>query len=583
MRRTKIVCTIGPITESEDMLIQLVEAGMNVARLNLSHGDYQEHGARVERLQRLRSEMGIPLAIMLDTKGPEIRTGLLAAPIDFVTGQQLIITTREVPGSSECISVSYTNLHEDVCPGMTILLDDGLIACEVQKVQGTDMICKVCNDGTLGSRKGVNIPGAVLQLPALTEKDIADIRFAVERKLDIIAMSFVRKASDVLEVRKILDECGGRDIQLIAKIENQQGVANLDDIITVSDGIMVARGDLGVELPTEQVPVVQKTIIRKCNQLGKPVITATQMLDSMIRYPRPTRAETSDVANSILDGTDAIMLSGETATGRYPIESVRTMNSIALQVEETLQQKFIQDQPGNRQHITTVTGGVSHACCDMAEDMGATAIVTATFSGNTARMVSKHRPACVIAATTVSEKAYHQMALVWGVTPFIIPQLSSTDEMIRHSIELLCSKGILQNGDIAIITAGVPMGMSGTTNLINVHIVGDVLIRAHGVGIQAAFGRVVVAQDAVQIDDFYEGDILVCAQTDNSMMPLIRKAAGLIVESDDLLGHSAVVGLALDIPVILGAKQACSILKSNMCVTMDAEHGYVYMGKTKAV
>ena len=582
MRRTKIVCTIGPASEDEQTLQQLLDAGMNVARLNMSHGDYQEHGARIERLRRLREEKNLPVGIMLDTKGPEIRLGKFqGGKVELNAGQSFTLTTRELLGDATRASISYAGLPGDVAPGQHILLDDGLIDLKVARIEGEQIVCQVENGGSIGDRKGVNVPGAQIGLPAITQKDIDDILFGVDQGVDFIAASFVRKASDVLEIRQILEAHRGEHIHIIAKIESQEGVDNLEDILTVSDGIMVARGDLGVEIPIAEVPLVQKRIIAMCNQASKPVITATQMLDSMIRNPRPTRAEANDVANAILDGTDAIMLSGETASGRYPLQALRIMATIAERTEQAQlpTRRTEQDRP-----MTSVTEAVSHACVAMAEELKASAIITATHMGSTARQISRYRPPCQIVATTDQPHTYYRMSLVWGVRSLMAPSTGNTDEMINTSVGLVERAGFLKSGDVALITAGVPVGTSGTTNLIKVHVAGDVLIRAKGVGSGSAYGKVcVVRQLSDAQEKFEEGDVLVAKQTDNSLMPFIRKASAIITENGDSLSHAAVVGLALDIPVILSAKNACSMLRDGLYVTVHPGSGFVYNGKSKAV
>ncbi|KUK34700.1 MAG: Pyruvate kinase, partial [Caldanaerobacter subterraneus] len=402
MRRTKIVCTIGPASEDYNILRKLIEKGMNVARLNFSHGDFEEHGARIDNIKKIREEFGLPVAILLDTKGPEIRTGKFKnGGVELKEGQTFVITTRDVLGDETICSVSYKGLPQDVERGSRILIDDGLISLKVTDVKGEDIVCIVENSGPVKDHKGVNVPGVKLNLPALTQKDVDDIEFGIQKGIDIIAASFVRKAADVLAIRRLLEENKAEHILIIAKIENREGVENIDEIIKVSDGIMVARGDLGVEIPLEEIPIVQKMIIQKCNKAGKPVITATQMLDSMMRNPRPTRAEVTDVANAILDGTDAIMLSGETAQGKYPIEAFETMAKIAEKTEAYVGYRDIIDR--NIDTNVSITNAISHATCTTARDIGAAAIITCTKSGYTARMVSRYRPQAPIIATTPSE------------------------------------------------------------------------------------------------------------------------------------------------------------------------------------
>ena len=453
MRRTKIVCTMGPNTNSRDLMKKLIETGMDVARFNFSHGDHDEQKMRMDMLKELRKELKTPVAILLDTKGPEIRTGVLkdGKKVNLVTGQTFTLTTDEIMGDAKRVSITYKNLPEDVKPGDRILIDDGLIGMEVKEIKVTsgakadkdgnkpkDIICQVLNGGVISNRKGVNVPNVELSMPYISEKDYGDIVFAVEHDYDFIAASFVRTADDVLAIRKILAEKGGEDINIIAKIENMQGVQNIDDIIRVSDGIMVARGDMGVEIPLEDVPVIQKMIIKKVYDAGKKVITATQMLDSMMKHPRPTRAEATDVANAIYDGTSAIMLSGETAAGMYPIEALKTMVRIAVRTEQDINylQRFKMRKTMSN---PDVTNAISHATCTMAGDLNAAAIITVTKSGRTARMVSKYRPNCPIIGGCLTEKIYRQLALSWGVIPLMIEEKTQAEELFDYACLLYTS------------------------------------------------------------------------------------------------------------------------------------------------
>ncbi|AZS16500.1 pyruvate kinase [Paenibacillus lutimineralis] len=468
MRKTKIVCTIGPSSESLENTKKLIMAGMNVARLNFSHGDFEEHGNRIKTIRQASKELGKTIAILLDTKGPEIRTGKLKEePIELVQDEFITLTTEEILGDKSRISVTYKELPGDVKVGSTILIDDGLIGLTVEEVQGTEIKCRIVNGGTIKSKKGVNVPGVNISLPGITEKDANDIKFGVEQGIDFIAASFVRKASDVLEIRKLLESLNAAHIQIISKIENQQGVDNLDEILEVSDGLMVARGDLGVEIPAEDVPLVQKLMIEKCNRVGKPVITATQMLDSMQRNPRPTRAEASDVANAILDGTDAIMLSGETAAGKYPVESVRTMSRIAEKAESALDYHGILVKQRIAQE-TTVTEAISQAVTTSALELNAKAIITSTETGYTARMVSKYRPQAPIIAVTTQDQTLRRLALNWGVIPVKGHTATSTDEMFDNAMKGGLDSGVVVDGDLVVITAGIPLGSSGSTNLIKI-------------------------------------------------------------------------------------------------------------------
>ena len=466
-KRTKIVCTLGPASEKEEVLTSLIENGLNVARMNFSHGSHEEHKGRMDLVKKVREKLNKPVAILLDTKGPEIRTGNFDQPeVLLEEGQKFTITMKDVMGTKEMCTVSYKGLANDVVAGDTILIDDGLVGLRVNEINGDDILCTVENSGIVKNHKGVNVPGVKINLPALTDKDVSDIEFGISQGIDFIAASFVRKVSDVLAIREILERNNATDIQIISKIENQEGVDNLDEIIAVSDGIMVARGDLGVEIPTEEIPVVQKLMIAKCNEAGKPVITATQMLDSMMRNPRPTRAEVTDVANAIYDGTDAIMLSGETAAGKYPVEAVKTMATIAKRTEETVD--YNKNLRNKELASTNVTDAISYATCTTAINLDAKAILTSTSSGDTARMVSKFRPSCPIVATTSNERVMRQLSLTWGVLPTLSTDGTNTDEVIANSMNAAKENNFVEENDLVVITAGVPVATSGTTNLIKV-------------------------------------------------------------------------------------------------------------------
>ncbi|WP_123039529.1 pyruvate kinase [Cohnella candidum] len=584
MRKTKIVCTIGPSSESLENTKKLITAGMNVARLNFSHGDFEEHGNRIRTIRQACQELNKTVAILLDTKGPEIRLGKLKEePIELVQGDYITLTTQEILGDKDRIPVTYADLPSDVHIGSTILIDDGLIGLTVVDIQGTEIKCQIVNSGPIKSKKGVNVPGVAISMPGLTEKDINDIKFGIEIGIDFIAASFVRRASDVLEIRELLERHNARHIQIISKIENQQGVDNLDEILEVSDGLMVARGDLGVEIPAEEVPLVQKSMIEKCNRAGKPVITATQMLDSMQRNPRPTRAEASDVANAIFDGTDAIMLSGETAAGKYPVESVLTMSRIAERAESALHYREIFTKQANAAQ-TSVTEAISQAVANSALDLDAKAIVTSTESGYTARMVSKYRPKAPIVAVTPDAQVKRRLQLVWGVIPVSGNPATTTDEMFDIAVGGAMESGLVRLGDTIVITAGVPVGRSGTTNLIKIHNVGELIAQGQGIGSQSATGKVVVAatpEEAVR--KMTTGAILVAPSTDKEYMPAFEKAAAVITECGGITCHAAVVGLNLGIPVIVGVDEATKSLKDGMEVTIYAEKGLIYSGQAKVL
>jgi pyruvate kinase len=585
MKKTKIVCTIGPASEERQVFKQLVENGLNVARLNFSHGSHEEHLGRINMIKSVREELGAPVAIMLDTKGPEIRTGKFSVPVvTLVEGQTFTLTTEEFMGTQDKCQVSYEGLPNDVVVGDKILIDDGLIELEVKAIKGPEIETIVLNAGDVKNNKGVNVPGVKIQLPAITPKDESDIIFGIENGIDFIAASFIRKAADVLEIRRILEEHNGEDVHIISKIENQEGVDNLDEILTVSDGLMVARGDLGVEIQTEQVPLAQKDMIRRCNLEGKPVITATQMLDSMIRNPRPTRAETTDVANAIYDGTDAIMLSGETAAGKYPVEAVKTMALIAETTEQSLDYKKILREKAHSITEKGVTFAVSHATCTTANDLEAAAILTATASGFTARKVAKFRPKAPIIASCTSEEVRRKINLVWGVYSILADQANSTDEIFNKSVELSKEAGYIKAGDLVIFTAGVPVGVAGATNLMKVELVGEHIIKGTGLGKELIEGKACVVKSAADCKaKFKEGDIMVTQATDKDMMDYIEKASGLVVEEGGYTSHAAIVALNLKIPAVIGAQAATECVTDGEHLTLDAENGVLYVGATRVM
>lgn len=583
MRRTKIVCTLGPATDDPKVLKALMINGMNVARLNFSHGNHEEQKKRVIMFKELREKLKLPIAMLLDTKGPEIRIKTFKnAPITLKEGNFFTLTSREVEGTEEIVSVTYANLPKDVSKGCRILIDDGLIEMVVADIKNdTDIVCKVINTGEVGNNKSINLPGTSIRIPYMSEKDKGDILFAIENDFDFIAASFVRDSVDVLEIKKILEENNGENIHIISKIENMEGVNNIDSILRVSDGIMVARGDLGVEIPLEEIPVVQKMLIEKCCLAGKKSITATQMLDSMIRNPRPTRAEVTDVANAIYDGTSGIMLSGETSIGKYPVETVKTMASIAVYTEQSINYKK-RFSTLNIGQVDNITNAISHATCTTAHDIGAAAIITVTQTGYTARMISKFRPACPIISTTTEKNVFYHLALSWGVMPVLSEPKATTDELFDHAVDKAIETGLVQNGDIAVITAGVPVGVSGTTNILKVHLVGDVLVKGHGVSHQSVSGKLCVADsEESALKEFEKGDILVVPKTTNLLLSIMKHASGIITEEDGITSHAAIVGMTLDIPVVVGAAHATEILKSGTIITIDGERGFVYNGVTK--
>lgn len=585
MKKTKIVCTIGPASESVDVLVNLINAGMNVCRLNFSHGDYEEHGARIKNIREAVKITGKRVAILLDTKGPEIRTNDMEnGAITMKIGDSVRISMTEVLGTNEKFSITYPELINDVNVGSHILLDDGLIDLEVTDIDrdANEIVTVVKNEGVLKNKKGVNVPGVSVNLPGITEKDANDIRFGIGQGIDFIAASFVRRASDVLEITKILEEENATHIQIIPKIENQEGIDNIDEILKVSDGLMVARGDMGVEIPTEDVPVVQKALIKKCNALGKPVITATQMLDSMQRNPRPTRAEANDVANAIYDGTDAVMLSGETAAGDYPLEAVQTMARIAVRTEETL---VNQDSFALKLYSKTdMTEAIGQSVGHTARNLGIQTIVAATESGHTARMISKYRPKAHIVAITFSEQKARSLSLSWGVYATVADKPSSTDEMFNLASKVSQEEGYASEGDLIIITAGVPVGEKGTTNLMKIQMIGSKLVQGQGVGEEAIIAKAVVAGTAEEaVAKATEGAILVTKTTDKEYMPAIEKASALVVEEGGLTSHAAVVAIAQNIPVIVGAADATSLINNDEVITVDPRRGIVYRGATTAI
>ena len=576
MRKTKIICTLGPSTDNESVLRDLMIAGMDAARFNFSHGSHEEQRERLALFSKVRAELGRPIPTILDTKGPEIRLGtFLEKKVELKKGQRFTLTTAEVEGDSARVSISYPDLPRDLKVGSTVLIDDGLVELQVEDLTDTDIVCQVKNNGVISDRKGVNVPGTALTMPYISPRDRADIVFGIENGFDFIAASFVRCAADIFEIRSICEQYGCENMRIIAKIENGQGVENIDEIIRASDGIMVARGDMGVEIPLEEVPILQKMLIKKVYRAGKLVITATQMLDSMMKNPRPTRAESTDVANAIYDGTSAIMLSGETAAGQYPVEAVRTMARIAERTEQDIDYVARFERLGAKPD-GDVTTAISHATVTTAIGLGATAIVTVTQSGRTARMISKYRPVNPIISCTTSETVRRQLNLSWGVVPLLVQEKDDTDELFEHAISTAQNAGLLEQGDLVVITAGVPLGISGTTNLMKVQMVGHILVEGNGITDKVVSGKLCVCRtEAEAFANFQPGDILVVSQTSNTMLPLLKKAAGIITEQEGMNSHAAIVGLSLDIPVLLSADNALKILKSGACVTLDASRGIV--------
>ena len=586
LRRTKIVCTIGPASEDVETLKKIMKNGMDVARLNFSHGDYDEHRQRIKNIRQAAKEVGKVVSILLDTQGPEIRTKTFKDGEAMLERNAIVyITMKDIEGTGERFTVTYKGLIDDVEVGTLISLDDGLIQLEVLEIdhEAKELKTKVINSGIIKNKKGVNVPNVHVNLPSLTDKDVNDILFGIEQDVDFVAASFVRESTDVLAIKKLLEDHHADHIQIISKIENRGGVDNFDKILEVSYGIMVARGDLGVEIPASEVPLVQKDLIHRCNLEGKPVITATQMLDSMQWEPRPTRAEASDVANAILDGTDAIMLSGETAAGDFPVESVETMNLIATKTESALDHKQLLKNRTKSISIT-ITDAISQSVTHTAQNLGVSAIITPTQSGHSARMVAKYRPKAPIIAVTFSEHVYRRLTLVWGVYPVQSGQAYTTDELTDVSVQKALESKIISQGSKVIITAGVPVGVSGTTNMMKVHVIGNVLATGTGMGRHYAYGDAVVTNDAKEANErMKKGDILITFATDKDMMPAIEKAGGIVTEEGGLTSHAAVVGLSLGIPVIVGVKNACNLIKNGEDITIDGSTGDIHQGHASVI
>ena len=578
MRKTKIICTLGPSTDKEGVLRDLIANGMNVARFNFSHGSHEEHLGRLEKLKALREELGKPVAALLDTKGPEIRLKDFKNGVEnLVAGQTFTLTTRDVEGTNEICSITYKDLPMDVEPNGTIMLDDGLIKLQIQTVNDTDIVCTVLNSGKIKNKKGVNVPGVHLSMPYMSQRDKDDIIFGIQQGYDFIAASFVRTAQDVYDIRNLLNQYDS-NIRIIAKIENREGVNNIDSILAAADAVMVARGDLGVEIDFTELPGIQKTIIDRSFSFGKPIVTATQMLDSMIVNPRPTRAEISDVANAIYDGTSAIMLSGETAAGAYPVEALKTMSAIAERTEQEgfhLRSRTMDSNPGK----ISVSDATAHAACLTARDVNAAAIVTVSESGTTARLLSKYRPQQPIIACVMREQVQRQLSLSWGITPLMMSLAHSTDELIEMSTALAKENGYLHNGELAVVTAGVPVGVSGTTNMIKIHMVGNCLATGVGVGPEnndVASGKACVCRTMDEVRaKFKPGMVLVVPSTSNEMLSYVRDAAALVVEEAGLNSHAAIAGKALLKPTIVGALGACSHIRDGLDIAVDCAHGSV--------
>lgn len=577
MRRTKIVCTLGPSTDKSGILREMLLSGMNVARFNFSHGTHDDHKRRLQELIALRDELDMPVAALLDTKGPEIRLKKFkGGKTQLKANSKFILTARDIEGDETICSITYKNLVNDLSVGSTVLLADGLIALLVKEIIDEDIVCEVQNNGSISDNKGVNVPGVKLSLPYLSGKDKDDIMFGIENGFDFIAASFTRSAQDILEIRRLLDSRKCDNIRIIAKIENSEGVDNIDEIIAVSDGIMIARGDMGVEIDFTEIPIIQKQIIQHCYKSGRPAITATQMLESMMENPRPTRAEITDVANAIYDGTSAIMLSGETAAGKYPVEAVKTMAAIALRTESDINYDKRLRTASNEAHLS-VAAAVAHAACTTAMDIQANAIVTVTKSGETARLLCKYRPVTPIIACVLTEQTRRHLSLSWGITPIVMNYANDTDELIEKSIDAALEKSLLVSGDLVVITAGVPVGVSGTTNMIKAHLVGNSLLSGVGVGKANAVGNVCVCRTEEDLKEKFKPQcVLVVQSTSNDMLEYLRDASAIISEEPGLNSHAAIVGLTLGKPVIVGAIGATRTLHDGMHVSVNSERGLVH-------
>lgn len=587
-RKTKIVASLGPASNSVEEISRLIKAGISAARCNFSHGDHEEHGERIKNVKIAREKLNAPIPIILDTKGPEIRTKSLVndEKVMLVEGQDFTLTTEDIVGDNTRVGVTYTNLPKEISVGSTILIDDGLIELKVTEIDDTEIKCIVVNSGLLGSKKGINIPNSHINLPALTEKDIADIQFGVSVGVDYIAASFIRSARDVIEIKRVLEECGGSDVQVISKIENRDGVDNIDEILEITDAVMVARGDLGVEIPFEEVPLVQKMLIKKCIEKGKPVITATQMLNSMMDNPRPTRAEVNDVANAIFDFTDAIMLSGETAQGKYPVEAVTAMDKIARKVEASIDyvERFNKNYSKSFA-IRNITSAVTHSACTTAHDLNASVISTITLSGRAVKEVAKYRPATPILGCSPLDRTYRQLNLVWGTMPLMVEfQKQSITHLFDCVADEAIKKGYAHDGELMIFTGGTPLGTTGSTNTIKVGIIGNVLVSGRtmnkGNKLTAHTNICLTTEDAKL--HFTKGDIFVTSNPDKGLIPYMMKASAIIVGDNNKSDFSHAFDLAkeLKIPcIICDGEEVSKTVPDKLLVTIDSEKGIVYVGE----
>ena len=580
LKKTKIVCTLGPSSNTPEIIEKMIKAGMNVARFNFSHGSHEEHKQRIDMVRAASQKLGIPVALLLDTKGPEIRLGKFKnGSIMMEAGKDFTLTARDIEGDETIASMNYKELPQDVKAGDHILLSDGLVNLEVVSVDGEDIHTKILNSGKMSDRKRVAVPGIAINLPAVSETDAADIEFGCRMNMDWIAASFIQRGKDVLTIRKILEKHDSH-MKIISKIECQAAVNNIDDIIKMSDGIMVARGDLGVEVPAEEVPMLQKVLIHKCQAAGKPVITATQMLESMCNNPRPTRAETSDVANAILDGTDAIMLSGETAGGLYPVEAVETMARVATFTESNFTPKSYEDVDAES---ATTTESIGKAVVKIAKDLHAAAIIASTERGGTAQMISKFRPACPIVAVSPHEAIVRRLQLNWGVQAVTGKEASDTDAVVDNAIFAALDNDLIKAGDLVVLTAGVPVAKAGSTNMIRVQVVGDVLLRGTGIGRNSAIGKVCIAESKEDLEkNFTDGCILVVRSARADFVDYMKRASAIVSEEAGLTSESAIVAITFGIPTVVGAAHAADILENGEVVTVDASRGTIFRGEANA-
>jgi pyruvate kinase len=579
MNKTKIIATLGPNSQTVDQLVDFIKAGMNVARINLSHGDRESHHKLIQLVKEARKEANSDTAILLDTRGPEMRVQELQQSMELEKGQELIISSTDSDGSSNRIGVNYPGFARDVHVGCKVLLDDGKLALEVLSIDGDDVRTKVLVSGKLSSRKRVALPDMIVNLPSLSEQDEADIAFGVEQGVDFIAASFVRQADDVWAVRKII-EAGKGHQAIIAKIENRQGVENIAEILKAAEGLMVARGDLGVEMPAEEVPVIQKRLIRAANLCGKPVITATQMLESMITNPSPTRAEASDVTNAIFDGTDAVMLSAETAVGENPLDAIRFLTRCARIAEASLDYDDIL-AAGLRHRRAVVTDAISYASCATAADLKAAAIIATTSSGSTARMVARYRPKAPIIAVSPNQNTIRQLQLIHGVEPLLCAAASSMDEQLDMSIHAATQARLVKNGDLVVITAGLPIQTIGTTNMLKVHTVADVCFTGQGIGSMMTDGEVRIIEKEEDWADLPQNSIIVIAATNHTMLDKLKHVRGIIAEQPGLTSHAAIIGRELEIPVICNVTNATKLFENGLTVTIDGATGQICYGSLR--